>query len=123
MESSKAKRQRSRKARVMRVRKKLRGTADKPRLSVFKSNNHLSAQLIDDEKGVTIAGIGTFFKENRKTQFQKRSKESAKHIGEQIAKLAKKHKIKTIIFDRGRFQYHGLIAELADSAREQGLQF
>lgn len=123
MESSREKTRRSRKTRVMRVRKKLRGTSEMPRLSVFKSNRHISAQIIDDEKGVTIAGLSTFSKESRKGSFNKKSQESAKYIGEQIAKLAKKHKVKAVVFDRGRCKYHGLIAALADSAREQGLQF
>ena len=113
------KRTKSRASRVMRVRKKLKGTADKPRLSVFKSNQHIYAQLIDDESGITLAGAGTASKKTPK----RKSKESARQIGLQIGELAKTKNINTVIFDRGRSKYHGVIAELANGAREAGLQF
>lgn len=123
MESSKLKREKTRKSRVFRVRKKLRGNSEKPRLSVFKSNKHIFAQLIDDEKGVTLAGTSTLAKENRKGKLNQKSKDAAKHIGVQIAKMAKKHKVTDVVFDRGRYKYHGHIAELANAAREEGLKF
>jgi len=109
----------SRKRRVFRIRKSLKGTGKKPRLSVFRSNRHLYAQLIDDENSKTIAAYGTLSKEIT----GKKSKENAALIGTKIAEMAKKKKIKNIIFDRGRFKYHGLIAELANAARKAGLQF
>lgn len=109
-----------RKKRSMRVRKKLRGTAEKPRLSVFKSLSHIGVQLIDDEKGVTIASYSTLSKELKD---MKKSKESARLIGEKIAELAKNKNIDRMVFDRGRLKYHGLIAELANAAREKGIQF
>jgi len=115
-----AKRNKVRKTRVMRVRKKLRGNAEKPRLSVFKSLNHIGVQLIDDEKGVTLASYSTLSKE---IKGKKISKESAKLIGAKIAELAKEKKIDRIVFDRGRYKYHGIIAEVANGARDNGIKF
>lgn len=112
-----------RKRRVMRVRKRVRGNHLKPRLCVFKSNKHLSAQLIDDENGVTLASAGTMTKEFRKGKEGKKSIESARSIGTQIAELAKGKNIQNVIFDRGHRKYHGLLAELANAARDSGLQF
>lgn len=112
-----------RKRRVLRVRKRVRGSSEMPRLSVFKTNKHLSVQLIDDENHITIASVGTTTKENRNTQFAKKSKETAKHIGSKIAELAKGKQIQKVVFDRGRLKFHGIIAELANAAREAGLQF
>ena len=118
MENRIIKRKITRKRRVMRVRKKLRGTASKPRLSVCKTNKHLYAQLIDDEAGVTLAFASTLTKEK-----QKKSQSSAKTLGSKLAELAGKQNIKFVVFDRGRFKYHGLIKTLADAVREGGLQF
>lgn len=123
MDNSKKRRKVAREARVMRVRKNIRGTADKPRLTVSKTNLHLYVQLVDDEKGVTLAGVGTLSKPNQDKEFNRKSKGSARRIGTQIAELAKKLKIDTVVFDRGRYKFHGVIAELANSAREAGLQF
>jgi len=106
----------------MRVRKKLSGSSGRPRLTIHKSNKHLYVQIIDDEKGVTLCGAGTFSKKSKTTHSTK-SKEAAKSLGEKIAGLAKKQNVKKVVFDRGRFKYHGLIAEFAESARKQGLQF
>jgi large subunit ribosomal protein L18 len=104
----------------MRVRKTLHGNAERPRLSVSKTNCHIYAQLIDDDNSVTLAGFGTLSKE---MSVKKKSKESAREIGKQIAELAKKKNINSVIFDRGRYKFHGIIAELANGAREAGLQF
>lgn len=123
MDNSKKRRQVSRARRLMRVRNSLMGSAEKPRLSVSKTNLHLYAQLIDDVKGITLAGIGTLSKENKNTEFNRKSKEAARHIGKQIAEVAKKHNVVNVVFDRGRCKYHGVIAELATAAREAGLQF
>jgi len=120
MDNTLTRRRNARMKRVMRVRKKLHGSNERPRLSVLKSNLHIYAQLIDDDKGVTIAGVGTL---SKKTTFNRKSKEAAREIGKQIAEMAKEHNIQTVIFDRGRYKYHGVIAELATAAREAGLQF
>ena len=119
MDHEKARRTNARIKRAMRVRKTLLGTSERPRLSVSKTHAHLYAQLIDDEKGITLAGVGTLSKEIQK----KKSKESAQLIGKKIAALAQDRGVKTVIFDRGRYKYHGVIAALANSAREAGLQF
>lgn len=121
MDNSKKNRNRARKTRVMRVRKHVRGSAERPRLTVSKTNLHIYAQLIDDEKSITLAGVGTLSKQNK--SLGGKSKETARHIGKQIADLAKKHNITTVVFDRGRYKFHGVIAELANGAREAGLQF
>jgi large subunit ribosomal protein L18 len=117
------KRQTRRRRRILRVRRQVKGTAEKPRLSVFKSNKHILAQLIDDDKGVTIASAGTVTKELRDQQLGKRSKESARKVGMMIAEAAKQKNIVNVVFDRGFNKYHGLLAEVANAARETGLQF
>lgn len=108
--------------RALRVRKHLRGSSIKPRMSVQKSNLHLGVQLIDDDKGITLASVSTMMKDLR-TKGIKKSKETAKLLGTKIAELAKEKEIQTVVFDRGCFKFHGLIAELANAAREAGLQF
>ena len=109
-----------RKKRALRVRKKLIGTATRPRLSVHKTLKHLAVQLIDDERGITLASASTLTKE---MNGMKKSKESARLIGEKIAELALEQKIEEVVFDRGRYKYHGVIAVLADAAREKGMKF
>lgn len=109
--------------RKLRVRKKLHGTELRPRLNVIKSNKHIHVQLIDDDKGHTIAYASTASKKYASTEFCKKSKESAKKLGDEIASLAKQQHIKEIIFDRGPYKYHGILAELANAARESGLIF
>ncbi len=123
MENSRKKNIVSKERRAMRVRKKVRGTALKPRLCVVKSNKHIQAQLINDETGNVLAMISTNAKELRQTAFCKKNKASAKVLGEHIAEKAKALGIDTVVFDRGPFRYHGILAELADSARAKGLQF
>ncbi len=123
MDNSKKRRIRARKARVMRVRKQVRGTAQKPRLTVSKTNHHLYVQLIDDVLGITLAGVGTQSKGHKGTDFNRKSKDSARKIGTQIAELAKEKNIEKVVFDRGRNKFHGIVAELANAAREAGLQF
>ncbi len=120
MDHSKENRKRARKSRVMRVRKSLHGNGERPRLSVSKTNRHIYAQLIDDDRAITLAGIGTL---SKASHMKKKSKESAREIGRQIAELAKKKNINSVVFDRGRYQFHGIVAELANAAREAGLQF
>lgn len=123
MDNSKTRRRVARHRREMRVRKSVRGNAEKPRLTVSKTNCHVYAQLIDDDKSLTLAGVGTLSKSNQKTANNKKSKQSAFEIGKQLAELAKKQNINTVVFDRGRYKFHGVIAELAKGAREAGLQF
>jgi large subunit ribosomal protein L18 len=117
------KKQTIRQKRAMRVRKRLRGTLAKPRLSVHKSNKHIQVQLVDDESGKTLGMIATFSKEFRDTEFSTKNKASAAKLGEKIAEIAKKHDVSEVIFDRGQFKYHGILAALADGARAAGLQF
>ena len=112
-----------RKRRAFRVRKHVRGSAEKPRLSVFKSNAHIFAQLIDDEKGFTLASAGTVMKSFRDKDLGKKGKDAARQVGALIAEAAKKQNIATVVFDRGFNKYHGLLAEVANAARETGLQF
>jgi len=120
MDKSKKNRKRARRNRVLRVRNKLHGSLERPRLSVSKTNCHIYAQLIDDDQSLTLAGFGTL---SEGCTNKKKSKDAAREIGKQIAELAKKKNINSVIFDRGRYKYHGVIAELANSAREAGLQF
>lgn len=117
------KRQKVRHTRSLRVRKKVRGTSSKPRMCVVKTNNHIQVQLIDDEARTTVASASTFSKEFKNTEFSKKNKASAKKLGEKIAELAGAKNIKEVVFDRGPFKYHGILAELADAARAGGLQF
>lgn len=120
MDNAKKNRRKARRSRVFRVRKKIHGSAEKPRLTVSKTNCHMYAQLIDDDAGVTLAGFGT---QSKTCKEKRKSKDSAKEIGTQIASLALGKNINAVVFDRGRYKFHGLIAELANSAREAGLQF
>jgi len=117
------KNQHLRNKRALRVRKQLRGTTTRPRLCVVKSNNHIQAQLIDDEAGITLGAVATFAKEFKNTEFAKKNKNSARKLGERIAEIAKDKNIKEVVFDRGPFKYHGILAELANAARAGGLQF
>jgi len=112
-----------RQRRVMRVRKKLRGDSERPRLTVFKSNMHLFAQVINDQTGETLVSLGTMAKEFKGTEYARKSKKSAQVIGEKIAKMAADKNVNKVVFDRGRYKYHGIIAVLADAARQAGLQF
>lgn len=112
-----------RKKRAWRVRKNIHGTATRPRMSVHKTNKHIFVQLIDDDNHATLGSISTCSSELRGTEFGHRNKTSAKKLGERIAEIAKNQNIKEVIFDRGSFKYHGILAELADAARAGGLQF
>lgn len=106
-----------------RVRKKLRGSAEQPRLSVHRSNKHLYCQVIDDESGKTIAAASTRDKSLRDSVGATGNCDAAKQIGTAIAERAKAAGVTRIIFDRGRFKYHGRVAELANAARAGGLEF
>ncbi len=106
-----------------RMRKDINGTEARPRLSVFRSNQHIYAQIIDDTKGCTLAAASTAEKEVRAKLDSTANVEAAKAVGELIAKRAADKGIETVVFDRGGFLYHGKIKALADAAREAGLQF
>jgi large subunit ribosomal protein L18 len=119
-----SKAQKLREARIRRhrrVRKKVRGTEAQPRLAVFRSNNHITAQVIDDYAGRTLAAAST-------TEADLRSGatgniDAAKKIGQLIAERAKAAGVSKVVFDRGGFMYHGRVAAVADAARENGLEF
>ena len=104
-----------------RIRKDISGTADRPRLNVFRSNANITAQIIDDEKGVTLVSASTLEKDLKIANGG--NVEAAKLIGAEIAKRAKKQKIEKVVFDRGGYLYHGRVKALADAARENGLEF
>lgn len=106
-------------ARHARLRKRVSGTPEKPRLAVFRSLKHISAQIIDDTTGHTLVSASSREKDLKATG----NKEGAKKVGSAIAERAKKAGLSTVIFDRGGFQYHGRVASLADGAREAGLEF
>jgi len=110
-----------RKARHERVRAKVSGTSATPRLNVFRSNSNIFAQIIDDEKGITLVSASSIDKELKLENGS--NIEAAKKVGELIAKRAKKAKITKVTFDRGGYLYHGRVAALADAARENGLEF
>ncbi len=105
-----------------RVRRKVSGTTEVPRLCVYKSLNHLYAQIIDDEKSETLVAASTLEKDFAGLE-SKTNKEAAKIIGSRIAEKAKEKGIMQVVFDRSGYKYHGCIASLADAAREKGLQF
>ena len=105
------------------LRIKLSGTAEAPRLAVYRSTKHIYAQVIDDVKGVTIASSSSNDKEMIETLKHGGNIDAAKLIGTTVAKKALKAGVKDVVFDRGGFLYHGRISELADAAREAGLKF
>ena len=111
-----------RKSKQKRVRKKISGTAESPRLCVYKSLNHIYVQIIDDQKGVTLASASTLDKELSDLT-NKTNIEAAKRVGAHIAKIAHDNGITSVVFDRSGYKYHGKVAALADAAREGGLQF
>ena len=110
-----------RKARHARVREKISGTASVPRLNVFRSNSNIFAQIIDDEKGITLVSASSIDKELKLANGS--NVEAATKVGELLAKRAKKAKIEKVIFDRGGYLYHGRVKALAEAARENGLEF
>jgi len=107
----------------MRARQKLTGTPERPRLSVYRSLNHIYAQVIDDTSGNTITSASTLDKEIKSELANTSNKEAAKLVGELIAKRSKDKDITEVVFDRGGYIYHGRIQELADGARKEGLKF
>jgi large subunit ribosomal protein L18 len=110
--------------RTLRVRRALRRVANgRPRLSVFRSSKHIYAQIIDDEKGQTLAAASSLEKDLRETLKTGADKAAAVEVGKLVAERAKKAGVKDVIFDRGGYLYHGRVQALADAAREGGLNF
>ncbi|MCI8276948.1 MAG: 50S ribosomal protein L18 [Clostridia bacterium] len=103
-----------------RVRTKINGTAECPRLAVCRTNKNLIAQIIDDAKGETLVYVSTL---DADIKTKKANKEAAKEVGTLVAKKAASKNIKTVVFDRGGYIYHGVVKELAEAAREAGLEF
>jgi len=113
----------ARKRRHLRVRKQISGTAEKPRLNVYRSLNEIYAQVIDDIQGHTLVSASTIDSELRKKTKGKSKKEQATLVGQAIAERAKEKGISEVVFDRGGYKYIGRVAALADGAREKGLKF
>ncbi|MBM3976049.1 MAG: 50S ribosomal protein L18 [Planctomycetes bacterium] len=112
-----------RERRRLSTRAHLRRTSDRPRLSVFRSVQHISAQVIDDSKGHTVAAATTSAKAMREALDGKTKTEQAKLIGREIAKKALGAGVSSVVFDRGCYRFHGRVKALADAAREAGLKF
>ena len=105
--------------RKKRIRKKIFGTSERPRLSVFRSTRHVYAQVIDDSKGVTLASVHSF----NKASPQRANKDLCGELGKKLAESCKAKNITQVVFDKNGFAYHGRIMALADGAREGGLNF
>ena len=123
MEKSRAKRQRRQRAH-RRIRGKVQGTGERPRLAVFKSLRYVYAQLIDDERGTTLAQASSAEPEIRsKVEGGSKSRGAARLVGEAVAERAKERGISQVVFDRGGYIYHGKVKEVAEGARAKGLAF
>ena len=122
MDAQKLKRRRQLRRR-RHVRKHTRGTAERPRLTVFRSSKHIYAQLVNDIDGVTLATASSRAKDLKSSVAYGGNKKAATVIGKKLAELAKAKGITKVCFDRGHYRYHGRIKALADGAREAGLQF
>jgi len=106
-----------------RIRKRLEGSAARPRLAVFRSNKHIYAQVIDDAKGATLTAASTLDADAKKDLKQGGNIAAAKAVGKLVAQRAKAQGIETVLFDRGGYLYHGRVKALAEAAREAGLKF
>ena len=120
---SKESRQLVRAKKHMKIRNRFSGTAERPRLAVFRSNNHMYAQIIDDTVGNTLVSASTLEKEIKAEPEKTNNVDAAAYLGTVIAKRAIEKGIKEVVFDRGGFIYQGKVAALADAAREAGLEF
>ena len=120
---SKESRQKSREKKHLRIRNRFSGTAERPRLAVFRSNNHMYAQVIDDVAGKTLVSASTLEKDIKSALKATDNVDAAAYIGDVVAKRAMEKGIKTVVFDRGGYIYHGKVKALADAAREAGLEF
>jgi large subunit ribosomal protein L18 len=114
---------RSRQIRHRRVRKRVSGTPSNPRLSIFRSNQHIYAQVIDDHAGRTLAAASTIEAEVKPAAEKSKKTEAAAATGARLAQRAKQAGIKSVVFDRGGFKYHGRVKALAEAARKEGLEF
>ncbi|HHY43803.1 MAG TPA: 50S ribosomal protein L18 [Coprothermobacter sp.] len=112
-----------RRVRHKRIRKHITGTAERPRLCVFRSSRHIYAQIIDDQSGRTLVSASTLEKELRDQIKGLKKTEQAAAVGRLIAERALEKGIKTVVFDRGGYKYHGRVKALADASREAGLEF
>ncbi len=106
-----------------RIRKKVRGTLERPRLSVYRSLNHMYAQIIDDSRGNTVVAVSTLDEDFASEKGHKGNVSMAKKVGQLIAKRAMEKGLKKVVFDRGGYLYHGRVKALAEGAREAGLEF
>lgn len=111
-----------RERRKVRIRKKVFGTTERPRLNVFRSTKHIYAQVIDDVKGVTVAAASTMAKDTRGGMTGKKV-DKAKAVGQAVAEQCKSKNIEAVVFDRGGYRYHGRVRAVAEGAREGGLKF
>ncbi|MGI6345333.1 MAG: 50S ribosomal protein L18 [Bacillota bacterium] len=121
--TSKQSRNAARKRRHARVRTKVRGTAERPRLNVYRSSKHIYTQIIDDVTGMTLVSASTLSPEFTATGAPGGNVEAARQVGQLIARKALEQGIRQVVFDRGGYLYHGRIAALAEAAREAGLEF
>ncbi|HHV46310.1 MAG TPA: 50S ribosomal protein L18 [Tissierellia bacterium] len=119
----KASRNEMRKVRHRRVRQKVKGTPERPRLNVYKSNSHIYAQIINDVNGHTLVSASTLDKELKEKLSSTGNKEAARLVGQLIGKRAIEKGIDQVVFDRAGYIYHGKVKELAEGAREAGLKF
>jgi large subunit ribosomal protein L18 len=113
----------SRKRRHLRVRKTVYGTSQRPRLVVFRSNLHIYAQIVDDSEGKTLISASTLDKECKKSIQRGNNNKAAEAVGQLVAKRAQAKNIKSVVFDRGGYLFHGRVKALADAARQGGLLF
>ena len=109
--------------RKRRVRLNVRGTPDKPRLTVYRSLKHIYAQVVDDHSGKTLAVVSTLSKELRDDVAKLKKREAAAKVGQAIAERCKKQNVTQVVFDRNGYNYHGRVSALADGARKSGLKF
>jgi len=112
-----------RERRKLRIRRKISGSSERPRLTVFRSAKHIYAQVVDDQAGSTIAHASTLTREVRATSEESNKSDAAKKVGVAIAKLLLSKGIDKVVFDRNGYLYHGRVRALADAAREAGLKF
>ena len=120
---SKESRQDIRAKKHLKIRNRFNGTAERPRLAVFRSNNHVYAQVIDDEAGKTLVSASTLEKDIKAELKNTDNVEAAAYIGDVVAKRAIEKGIKTVVFDRAGYIYHGKVAAVAEAARKAGLEF
>jgi large subunit ribosomal protein L18 len=112
-----------RQKRKFRIRNKIAGTPERPRLTVFRSAQHIYAQVVDDQAGTTLASASTLSRDLKNTLEQDSKTDAAKKVGALIAKICQERKIQKVVFDRNGYLYHGRVKALAEAAREAGLGF